>query len=250
MTMISAAQTAIKQGLGGIIFTDHYDVDPPKGIVAFDFDPAEQQREIENIKYSFGNFEILKGIEVGIQLKSLAKINRFLDRFSFDTIIASAHFVEGMDPYFGDYYKNRDWREAYGFYLKSIYDCIVQFDNFDVIGHFDYIARYAPYNVRSIKYTDFPEIFESIFRLLKERGKALEINTNTYRDKYGKAPELDIEILKRFKKSGGEFVSLSSDAHETGRIGENFGKYTAIIKEAGFDHVTHYKERKPVLTKI
>ena len=133
MTIISAAQTAIKQGLGGIIFTDHYDVDPPKGIVAFDFDPAEQQLEIEKIKGSFGNFEILKGIEVGIQLKSLPKINRFLDRFSFDTIIASAHFVEGMDPYFGDYYKNRDWREAYGFYLKSIYDCIVQFDNFDVM---------------------------------------------------------------------------------------------------------------------
>lgn len=250
MTIRTAALAAIENGLGGIIFTDHYDVDPPKGIIAFDFDPKEQQKAIDEVKDDFGELTILKGIEVGIQMKSLKKIGSFLDNFNFDMIVASAHFVEGMDPYFGDYYKNKSWREAYGFYLQSIYECVSIFENYDAVGHFDYIARYAPYSVRSIKYSDFPDHFESIFKVLAQNGKALEINTNTYRDKYGKAPVLDIEILKRFKQAGGEFISICSDAHETSRVGENFSKYSQIAKLAGFDSLVHYKERRPILTKI
>jgi histidinol-phosphatase (PHP family) len=248
--MQSAVNSAIALGMKGIVFTDHYDMDPPRGIEGFTYDPAAQQIAIDEIRTAYKDFDILKGIEIGIQKKSLPKISAFLDKFSFDTIIASAHFVEGMDPYFGDYYKNKDWEEAYGFYLQSIYDCISVFDNFDVVGHFDYIVRYSPYKQKMMRYRDFPDHFDSIFKVLKEKGKALEINTNTYRDSYGPAPVLDIEILKRYKESGGEFVSLCSDAHDAGRVGEKFPYYSQIIKDAGFESVVCFKERKPFLMKI
>lgn len=250
MTMDSAIKASIRKGLGGIVFTDHYDVDPPPSIIAFDFNPEAQQLAIDNIRERYCDFDILKGIEVGVQKKSLKKIESFVSRFKFDTIIASVHFVNELDPYFGDYYKKYEWHDAYRNYLLNILECITEYDNFDVVGHFDYIVRYSPYKQKMMRYVDFADEFESIFKILKERGKALEINTNTYRAKYGEAPKLDSEIIKKYRESGGELITLCSDAHDDFRIAENFEKYIEIIKEAGFKYITHFKERKPILTKI
>ncbi len=250
MTMESAINSAIRKGLGGIIFTDHYDVDPPPSIIAFDFQPEAQQFAIDQIRGKYPDFEVLKGIEVGIQKGSLEKIESFVSRYKFDTIIASVHFVNGLDPYFGDYYKRYDWHDAYRNYLLNILECISEYDNFDTVGHFDYIVRYSPYKQKVMKYSDFADEFEAIFKVLKDKGKALEVNTNTYRAKYGEAPKLDEEVLKRYKKSGGEFISLCSDAHDDYRVAENFKNYGEIIKSAGFSYITHFKERHPVLTKI
>lgn len=250
MTMDSAIKSAMRKGLGGIIFTDHYDVDPPPSIIAFDFEPQAQQLAIDNIRESFVGFEVLKGIEVGIQKKSIDKIDTFVNRYNFDMIVASVHFVNGLDPYFGDYYKKYDWHNAYRNYLLNIYECISVYDNFDAVGHFDYIVRYSPYKQKMMRYSDFADEFEAIFKILKERGKALEINTNTYRSKYGEAPALDIEILRRYKEAGGELISLCSDAHDDYRVAENFEKYKEIIQTVGFSYIAHFKERRAILTKI
>lgn len=250
MTMDSAIKSAMRKGLGGIIFTDHYDVDPPPSIIAFDFEPQAQQLAIDNIRESFVGFEVLKGIEVGIQKKSIDKIDTFVNRYNFDMIVASVHFVNGLDPYFGDYYKKYDWHNAYRNYLLNIYECISVYDNFDAVGHFDYIVRYSPYKQKMMRYSDFADEFEAIFKILKERGKALEINTNTYRSMYGEAPALDIEILRRYKEAGGELISLCSDAHDDYRVAENFEKYKEIIQTAGFSYIAHFKERRAILTKI
>lgn len=250
MTMESAIKAAIRKGLGGIIFTDHYDVDPPPSIIAFDFQPEAQQLAIDQMKGRFSDFDVLKGIEVGVQKKSLKKIESFVNRYNFDMIIASVHFVNELDPYFGDYYKKYDWHDAYRNYLLNIFECISVYDNFDAVGHFDYIVRYSPYNQKMMRYSDFADEFEAIFKILKEKGKALEINTNTYRAKYGEAPVLDAEILRRYKEAGGELVSLCSDAHDDYRVAENFEKYMDIIKTSGFSYIAHFKERSPILTKI
>jgi len=249
MTMEQAVERAIACDLSGVIITDHLDIKAPKGDDSFLFDPVVQQKKIETLNAS-NNIEVLKGIEVGMQLHTIDAIMAFVDKYEFDQIIASVHFIDGVDPYNGAYYIGKDVDTAYGRYLETIYLCIKQYNNFDILGHYDYITRYAPYKERVILHSKYGEILDQILIFLAKEGKALEINTNTYREKNGAIPVLDINVLKRFKEIGGEAVSLGSDAHDAERIGEKFCEFKAVIKNCGFKYIAHYKNRKAEFTSI
>ena len=250
MKIEDAIKGAIESSLSGIAFTDHFDLDlPESNEQIFTFDPKLQQSKINFYKSKY-DLSILKGVELGLQTKSLKNLTEFLSKYSFDTIIASVHFVDGLDPYHGDFYKNHDAKSAYTRYLETILENITLFSNFDILGHFDYIVRYAPYKECNITLKEYPDHLDSILRLLAESGKAFEINTNTYRERDGRHPELDLNILKRFRELGGEAISLGSDAHDKFRIGENFEKYIFLLKECGFRYLVHYKNRKAIFEKI
>ena len=240
---------AIKEGLGGIAITDHLDLQTPDGDTRFTFDIANQQQQIDNLR-SNNKFEILKGIEIGLQAHNLENIKEYIKGYEFDTVIASIHFVDGVDPYYGGYYEGLTEKKAYGRYLELFHELITAYPDFDVLGHYDYIARYSPYANSTIFYKDYSDIFDSIFKYLIQNGKALEINTNTYRTRNAKTPVLDPHILKRYLDLGGEFIALSSDAHTPDRIGEQFSHYLKKVHDSGFKYITHYKERKPVPQKI
>ncbi|MFA6769962.1 MAG: histidinol-phosphatase HisJ family protein [Bacteroidales bacterium] len=251
---------AASQGLAGIAITDHLDLKVPDGDTRFTFDIAIQQQEIDKLRASYNSspksnselkpnqnsFKILKGIEIGLQPHNLKEIKEYLKGYKFDTIIASIHFVDGVDPYHGDYYKGLTEKKAYGRYLELFHELITAYPDFDVLGHYDYIARYAPYENCTILYKDYSDIFDSIFKYLAYNGKALEINTNTYRTRNGKTPTLDPHILKRYLDLGGEFITIGSDAHTPDRIAEEFSHYLKMMYDCGFKYVTHYNERKPI----
>lgn len=240
---------AIREGLAGIAITDHLDLKTPDGDTRFTFDIASQQQQIDNLRSNY-DIEILKGIEIGLQPHNLEDIKEYTKAYKFDTIIASIHFVDNVDPYHGGYYDGLTEKRAYGRYLELFHELITAYPDFDILGHYDYIARYAPYDNCTIRYKDYSDILDSIFRYLINNGKALEINTNTYRIRNGKTPVLDHHILKRYLDLGGEFISLSSDAHTPERIGEQFSHYLKKVHDSGFKYITHYKERKPVPQKI
>ena len=85
---------------------------------------------------------------------------------------------------------------------------------------------------------------------LAREGKALEINTKSYQDYKGRTPELDKNILLRYKELGGEVISLGSDSHNPGRVGDKFGFYSELIKSLGFKYLAHFEERKLIQQSI
>ena len=256
-----SASFAAESGLAGICFTDHYDfyVPPMKAahenLVPETFDIKEQQSEInrvnEKISLKKNDFQILKGIEIGLCFSKREDIRNLLSCNSFDTVIASLHYLDETDPFWGDYYNGKSWKEAYGRYLEILYNEIIWLgDDFDIMGHFDYVARYAPYPQASILYKDFPDIMEAILCLLAENGNALEINTKTYQSYNGRVPVLDSDILKRYRELGGEVISLGSDSHDAERVGFHFDMFATKLLEAGFKYIAHYKNRRLVMTPI
>ena len=251
MKMEDSVRTACEKGLSGICISDHYDMDIPGGSKAFSFDPESQQSKIDVIAKQYaGRIRVFKGIELGLQKCCIEKTLKFSSGYNFDTIIASIHFIDGIDPYYGEYYIGLDRKQAYGHYFETMYECITSFKDFDILGHFDYIARYSPYKEQSIKYKDFPDLFDEIFKYLIYNDKALEINTNTYRPRNDRTPELDTNILKRYRELGGDSISLGSDAHETERIGENLEKYACLALDAGIRYSCYFSERKKHCEKI
>ena len=258
ITVAQAVSTAMQKGLGGIAITDHYDVDAPSRDQEFIFDPALQQAEIDKVVWEMGSriqdsgFQVMKGIEVGLQSGSMEKIKAFTSQYSFDTVIASIHFIDGGDPYMGTYYGDKDFRQAYGHALEEMYNTAISYRDFDIIGHYDYVARYSPYGpgCRDITLAQFGDYLEPLLGFLAQEGKTFELNTKTYMKHKGYVPQLDTAILRRFRELGGEALSFGSDAHNTERLGDKFEYYAHVAKECGFRYLVYFKNRKPQYYKI
>ena len=129
------AVAANHKGLAAIAITDHLDIDAPlrecdkKNL--FLFDPIERDKEIDRVKEIYGT-TILKGIEVGLQPHCLEEIKEFTQRHKFDSVIASLHFIDREDPYFGDYYIGKSARQAYGHAYEVMYRTAVEYGDFDI----------------------------------------------------------------------------------------------------------------------
>ncbi len=251
----SSAASALEKGLSGICFTDHCDFESPKmaseNPLKEVFDVEAQQKEIDRVRELLPGIRIFKGIEVGVNGNCREQIADMLENHDFDQVIASVHYLDGMDPYKGVYYQGKDWREAYSKYLELLFQEIQWLgDRFDIMGHYDYIVRYAPYPKTSILYRDFPDLLDSMLRFLIHNGKALEINTKTYQDFSGRTPVQDPAILKRYREMGGEIISLGSDSHVRDAVGFQFGRFTEYIKSLGFKYTAHYENRKLCMTGI
>ena len=250
--------SAFNKRLAGICFSDHCDFYVPPMKASFEnlvpehFDIMQQQEEIDRVQALINGmhregkhpFKILKGIEIGMYDECHDRIRETLKEHSFDQIIASVHYIEQTDPYYGGYYDGKDWKEAYGKYLETIYREMTWLEDFDIMGHYDYIARYAPYEKESIFYRDFSDIFDELFRYLIQEGKALEINTKSYKEFNGRQPILDHDVLIRYREMGGEIISLGSDSHDYERQGEDFPIYADLLRSLGFRWSAHYESRK------
>lgn len=250
--------SAIGKGLAGVCFTDHCDFFVPPMKAKYEeyvpevFDVETRNAEIDKVNAKCPqDFHVFKGIEIGVQKSERDKIAAHLEKYSFDEIIASVHYLDDTDPFWGGYYEGKTWRYAYGHYLETLYDEMVWLgDRFDIMGHYDYVTRYAPYPECSILYKDFPDILDSMLRYLAENGKALEINTKTYQDFKGRTPVLDKNILMRYRELGGEIISLGSDSHDADRVGFNFERTAALVSSCGFRYLAHFDKRKPVMLPI
>ena len=254
MSITDAVKTAYQKGLRGICLTDHLDFDAPEGVTEFTFEvPAQQEaidREVEYLGINvqdgpYGDFQLLKGVEIGLQDISMPRIRKILSDYRFDTVIASLHLIDGHDPYFGDYYKPYDYRQAYGHYLEEFARLIRVMPDFDILGHYDYIARYPDYKETTIFYSEFSDALDSILTFLAQNGRTMEINTKTYQLYRGRRPELDIEVLRRFRALGGEAVSFGSDAHDITRLGDCMDWCREMALAAGFRYEVYFRNRKP-----
>ena len=264
-----SARSAAAKDLAGMCFTDHCDFHVPsmkskyEDYVPEEFDISARNAEIDrvNAMIADGNMmdssgmpsrlRIFKGIEIGMYRTEHKKISKLLSDNEFDEIIASIHYLDDTDPYWGGYYKGKTWKEAYGHYLETLYEELSWLtDRFDIMGHYDYVTRYAPYPECSILYRDFPDILDSILTLLAHEGKALEVNTKTYKTLKGRTPVLDKNILLRYKELGGEIIRLGSDSHDASVVGSNFDYYADYIHSCGFRYEAHFESRRLCMTKI
>lgn len=252
MTPEIACEKAINIGLEGMTFTDHLDFDFP-GASSFDnIDFKEYSVYMDNLKDQYkSRLSVFKGIEVGIQPHVIQESLKTVRSVNFDYVLASVHLIDGIDPYCRDYYKGKSIIEAYELYLRQILYTVVTFEDYDNIGHMEYITRYSGYDDRTLRYNNHSDIFDLIFKELIARGKGFEINTGSFRDKPGViTAHYDTAVLKRYRELGGEIVSLASDAHNPDYIGYKFDYFKDILKDCGFNFVAYFEKRKPVFKRL
>lgn len=244
-------EAARKLGLKGICITDHTDYDfpldqcPGFSGVPFVFDIDEYKSDIQKERENQPNFEILTGVECGLQTDcDVVRKNRVLSEDpEFDQIIGSIHLIDKKDPYYPAFWENQN---AFGLlqrYFELTLENIHLFSAFDTLGHLDYAVRYAP---RDFVYhpSDFFEITDEIMRFLIQNNKALEINTSPLKKGYGSInPHPD--FIKRYYELGGRQITIGSDAHTTDALAYEFDSVADQLMQTGFTGYVIYRKHLP-----
>lgn len=237
-------KAGIAHGLSGICFTDHLDYDYPEepNIFLLDFDNYFKALSDLRKKYA-DKISVNIGIELGLQPQAAGQNLAVAEKYPFDFIIGSSHVVNHMDPYYPEFFAERNEDEAYMEYFESVLENINSGVDFDVYGHIDYVVRYGPNKNAFYTYEKFKDIIDEILTQLISKGKGIEVNTGGF--KYGLGhPNPTEDIIRRYRELGGEIITMGADAHVPEYVAYEFGKTAQIIKNCGFKYYTVFKNRK------
>ena len=211
------------------------------------FDIKKQKEELDRLQKKYPVIHILQGIEMGYKPIDLKRMNEVVENNHFDVVNFSLHETDGIDYYRQEPFKEKGIKEMLNFYFKQILEMVTVFDNYDILCHIDYGFKTAYLIDNSVSINEFEDIVSQIMRIIIQKDKTLEINTKVQ----GMLPiEHTLALLRIYKELGGKNISLSSDAHKVDRFCADFDKYISIIKEAGFDHLDYFIDRKRHVVKI
>lgn len=243
--MEDMVKRGIQLGLHTMCFTEHMDMELQAGNINFEVDTRAYQKELYRLKDKYEkDIELLFGIELGLQPHLGKREREYLDAYPFDFVIGSSHVVDGVDPYYPEFFEGHTQEECYRAYFQSIIDNLESFSDVDTYGHLDYIVRYGPDKIKGYSYEKYSDILDSVLKELIEKGIGLEVNSAGY--KYGlRQPNPHPDIIKRYQKLGGEIITIGSDAHKTEHIAYDFNNCIHILKECGFRYYTEFRKRKP-----
>ena len=251
MTMDEACQRAVALRLKEICFTDHMDIDWPDK--AFTFQIADMDKYIEDVKEMQDKYKnrltIKLGMEVGMQAHTLDQSKIIVNGYPFDFVIASLHLVNKVDPYLPLYYENRDKKKSYIDYYEAMYEMLLTYNDFCVLGHMDYLRRYSPYPYQNDDHFIGLDIIEAILKHLIDKGKGIEVNTSGYRH-LSQQPLPHPDIIKRYRELGGKIITIGSDAHFVEHVGYENNRAIELTKSAGFSYITSFTRLQPSFIKI
>ncbi|PXV96026.1 histidinol-phosphatase (PHP family) [Lachnotalea glycerini] len=240
---------AMKRGINEIALTDHMDIFSDKPYESI-LDCDSLYQDIERAKIEFdGKLIIRKGVELGQPQANPAESRKFMEKYSLDFIIGSIHNIkDDIDVYEYDF-KQLDCNEVYREYLMCLSELTVNY-NFDVLGHLTYPLRYIYQKEhKRVDLKLFEAQFRELFKKVIERGKGIEVNTSGLLQPMNETMP-PLSIIKLYKECGGEIITVGSDAHKIGQIGTTIKQGQELLKEAGFQYITIFENRKPSFKKI
>lgn len=241
-TLDSMCKKAIEIGLKEIAFTDHLDLVTNK---KFDWsiDLIERNMAIEQAKRMYKEqIRIINGIELGQPQANKTEYEKFLKVANMDFIIGSIHNLQGdREIEFLDY-SSISCEEMYDEYMDLEIELAQGYD-FDVLGHITLPQRYMYMSIgKTVDLLPFEKKYKHLFEILRDRDKGIEVNTSGLR-KGAKETLPSVQVLQWYKQSGGEIITIGSDAHSTNNLSFGIKETYKLLKEIGFKYIMTYEER-------
>ena len=247
-TIEEVCESAIAKGLSGIAICDHVDMWFSENLNT----PAEIRgclADVRRAKELYGDrLTVLQGVEMAEYLFDPENAERILSLGDFDVILGSVHSVafEEID----DSYSRIDFSampeeklirfmKKYFFHISEM----IEKTDFDVLSHLTCPLRYinGKYK-RNVDTAHFEKEILSIFDEIIRREIPLEINTSGMNSFYNRYMP-DIDLIRAYKKMGGNLITLASDAHVPQNVGNAFHETREILQDMGFDSYCIFNKR-------
>ncbi len=232
---------AIENGLEEICFTEHRDFHFPG--MSFDLAVSSYFKEIRALQQEFDSKIIIKiGLEMGLDSRFKKEINDFVHSVPFDFVIGSVHEINDCEVYdHTGYYEEKSKQQAQQMYFEAVLDCIRTFDCFNSLGHLDYVARYGPYEDKSIDFEQYEGIIRQIAKELVAKNKGMEVNTRLFQLK--KTQTFYHFFLEQYVKAGGKIVTLGTDSHIAQRDWSSVSLARQLIADAGITSLSTFTKQ-------
>ena len=231
----------LEQGFKRIMFTDHIDIGAPDLLFAELINYDEYFKIVKKLQEEY-DAEIFVGVEMGYQKEYRSEIEAFIKKYPFDFVIGSIHSGDGLDLYNGDFSKGKTQKETYMRYFEILEEMVENFENFDVVGHLDYITRYGEFDRKYYNYLEYQEIITRILKKIIEKNKGIEINTSGMRNEL-KEVYPKKEVVECFCNLGGKTITLGSDAHIVSDFSSYFEESIEMLRELDVEYITEFKKR-------
>jgi len=250
-SMADMAAAAVGNHVAEICITDHVDTESWAGYEAGDtFDWTPLTAAYEQAVSRWGDrVKIRLGAELGEMMAHPDRADRYLDDApELDFVIGSLHL---MSPAFGriDFSEVGTvmdrWDEAISDYLAEQLTHIA-WGRFSVLGHLTFPLRFAVERLGyDVSFDSHMDEVEKVLRAVAEKGIGIECNTNR-----GNMPLPGGEILRLYRKVGGEIITLGTDAHLGRHIGKGVPECMELLRTCGFRYFCTYEKMKPIFHKL
>jgi histidinol-phosphatase (PHP family) len=195
--------------------------------------------DVKGLRQAFPRLGVKLGIEVDFLPETAHSIGPMLDRFSFDYVMGSVHYVDGWgfdDPRYIDGYQGRDIFALWSRYFELLTQA-AESGLFDILAHPDLIKKFG---FRPAG--DVSGLFEGCLNRVAAAGIAVEVNTAGLRK-----PVAEIYPSEHFLKACRErdiAVTLGSDAHRPEEVGDRFGEALALLRHVGYEEIAVFSARQ------
>lgn len=179
---------------------------------------------------------LLVGCELGFapDPRVCAAYADMLARFCPDYAINSVHTCDGSDCYFEEYFTGKSKAYAYERYLNRVRESLDAPYRYDIVAHIGYVCRNAPYPDKTLRYGDFPALYDDILKTIIAKDKILEVNASVRDELFLPAQD----VLARYFALGGRAISFASDAHQAKSLCRKYEQTVLALSALGFTHWT------------
>ncbi|MBM7094699.1 histidinol-phosphatase [Bacillus sp. H-16] len=181
---------------------------------------------------------VLMSIEMDYTPGKHKEMAAFIQKYPFDYVIGSVHWVGDFGIDLAEYRKEWDKRDVKDVY-KKYFDQIVtlaESNLFDIVGHIDLVKIFG--HVPDDREFIIGE-YERITNAIKESKTCVEVSTAGLRKHVGRIyPEPDL-LKMCFEKDIP--IVLCSDAHEPEHVGYEYDQAVRLVKEVGYTKVMTFK---------
>jgi len=240
--LAALCRRALQLGFSHLCPTEHADFDPQDPGYGY-LDVEVYSQAVTGCREQFARqIALLKGVEIDYQSRFDAGVRDFLAQYTFDLVIGSVHYVDGLylrDALLDAY----DPDTAYRRYFNAVREAAAS-GLFDVVGHLDLLKRHGVPRWGAFDPCHYADEIDAVLHAAVASGTGLEINTGGLRQAPGETfPGL--KTLRRYRELGGQVLTLGSDAHRAANVGRNIRDGLALAQAAGFKAIAVFVDRQP-----
>lgn len=249
------AEAARRAGLRHFCTTNHVEVLEEDGSWTVSLEEAARRFRAERaegrrLRRRLPELDVRVGAEFEYRPGWTDVLDALAREVDLDMVIGSVHVVDGLNVSGGPepdrYFASRSRAEAYRGYFETVGE-MVAWGGFDVVGHFDLVARYGHDHHGPYEPGAFEDVIRPVLAEMARKGLGIEVNTSGVAQAPGE-PYPRTEILAWAREEGVPFLTLGADSHVPRHVARGLAEGARAARTAGWDEVTVLAGRRPAAT--